>query len=90
VMAGAVMEGGRVWLNTAVSVPTDPHPGGPHSGRGGKARVMLAHRWAGVLETAGLDLVDRWRGARPGVRGRRGVRGSRRRPPTCGAIGSRS
>jgi site-specific DNA-methyltransferase (adenine-specific) len=58
VMARALVEGGRVWVNTAVSVPADPDPGGPHSGRCGKARVMLAHQWAGVLEAAGLVLVD--------------------------------
>jgi site-specific DNA-methyltransferase (adenine-specific) len=58
VMAGALVEGGRAWVNTAVSVPADPQPGAPHSGRCGKARVMLGHGWAGVLEAAGLSLVD--------------------------------
>ena len=53
VMAGVLVEGGRAWVNTAVSVPADLHPL-----RGGKARVMLAHRWAGVVEAAGLALVD--------------------------------
>jgi DNA modification methylase len=57
-MAGALVEGGRAWVNTAVSVPETPHVGGPHSGRTVKRRVMLAHRWASVLEGAGLDLVD--------------------------------
>jgi DNA modification methylase len=58
-MAGALVDGGRVWVNTAVSVPeTVPHVGGPHSGRAGKARVMLAHQWASVIEAAGLELVD--------------------------------
>ncbi len=58
-MAGALVEGGRAWVNTAVSVPElAPHAGGPHSGRAGKARVMLAHRWASVLEAAGHGLVD--------------------------------
>jgi DNA modification methylase len=28
VMARALVEGGRVWVNTAVSVPADPHTGG--------------------------------------------------------------
>jgi DNA modification methylase len=53
VMAGMLAPGGRAWVNTAVSVPADLHPL-----RGGKARVMLAHRWAGVVEAAGLALVD--------------------------------
>jgi site-specific DNA-methyltransferase (adenine-specific) len=58
VIAGALVGGGRAWVNTAVSVPADPQPGRAHSGRCQKARVMLAHRWAGVLEAAGLGLVD--------------------------------
>jgi site-specific DNA-methyltransferase (adenine-specific) len=58
VMAGALVEGGRAWVNTAVSIPTDPPASGPHSGRAAKARVMLAHRWAIALEDAGLNLVD--------------------------------
>jgi len=58
VMAAALVAGGRAWANTAVSVPAAPDSGGPPSGRAGKARVMLAHRWATVLEAAGLDLVD--------------------------------
>jgi len=57
-MAGALGEGGRAWVNTAVSVPDAPDSGVPPSGRAGKARVMLAHRWATVLEAAGLVLVD--------------------------------
>jgi hypothetical protein len=58
VMAGALAGGGRAWVNTAVSVPETPHVGGPHSGRAVKRRVMLAHRWASVLEGSGLGLVD--------------------------------
>jgi DNA methylase len=57
-MVGGLCEGGRVWVNTVVSVPEVPYTGGPHPGRCGKARVMLAHRWATVLESAGLGLVD--------------------------------
>jgi DNA modification methylase len=57
-VAWALIEGGRAWLNTAVSVPTSPHVGGPQSGSTAKRRVMLAHRWASALETAGLALVD--------------------------------
>jgi DNA methylase len=65
-MADALCEGGRAWVNTAVSVPEAPHTGGTHSGRSGKSRVMLAHRWATVLEAAGLGLVDQvaWCSAR--------------------------
>jgi site-specific DNA-methyltransferase (adenine-specific) len=54
----ALMVGGRAWVNTAVSVPHEVYEGGPHSGRTGKARVMLAHRWASILERAGLSVVD--------------------------------
>jgi site-specific DNA-methyltransferase (adenine-specific) len=57
-MAGGLVAGGRAWVNTAVSVPEAPALGDPHSGRTGKARVMLAHRWASVLGAAGLALVD--------------------------------
>jgi site-specific DNA-methyltransferase (adenine-specific) len=46
----ALVPGGRAWVNTAVSVPAPAD--------GGKARVMLAHRWAATFEAAGLDLVD--------------------------------
>jgi site-specific DNA-methyltransferase (adenine-specific) len=49
--AWALLKGGRAWVNTAVSVPRAP-------GGDGKERVLLAHRWAGVLEAAGLNLVD--------------------------------
>jgi DNA modification methylase len=57
-MARALVVGGRAWVNTAVSVPEISGDRGPHSGSTGKARVMLAHRWASVLEAAGLRLVD--------------------------------
>jgi DNA modification methylase len=60
----ALVPGGRAWVNTAVSVPA-PSIVGTASGAG-KARVMLAHRWATVLEAAGLVLVDQvaWCSAR--------------------------
>jgi DNA modification methylase len=57
-MARVLVVGGRAWVNTAVSVPELAGGRGPHSGSTDKARVMLAHRWASVLETAGLGLVD--------------------------------
>jgi site-specific DNA-methyltransferase (adenine-specific) len=57
-MARALLVGGRSWVNTAVSVPELAGDRGPHSGSTGKARVMLAHRWASALELAGLELVD--------------------------------
>jgi DNA modification methylase len=55
--ARVLIDGGRAWVNTAVSVPETGNTG-PHTGSTGKARVMLAHRWATSLEAAGLDLVD--------------------------------
>jgi hypothetical protein len=57
-MAGALVRGGRVWVNTAVSVPESARVRGRRSGGSTKARVMLAHRWASALEAAGLALVD--------------------------------
>lgn len=57
-MTDALIVGGRVWVNTAVSVPHEVEARGVHSERAGKARVMLAHRWASALERAGLALVD--------------------------------
>jgi DNA modification methylase len=65
-MARALVDGGRAWVNTAVSVPETAGDTGPHSGSTGKTRVMLAHRWATVLEAAGLGLVDQvaWCSAR--------------------------
>ena len=54
VIAGVLVTGGRAWVNTAVSVPEDPGEGGPHSQCTAKRRVMLAHRWASILERAGL------------------------------------
>jgi DNA methylase len=68
-MAGALVDGGRVWVNTAVSVPETPSPPGPHSGRMGKRRVLLARGWADALELGGsLQLVDQvsWPSIRAG------------------------
>jgi site-specific DNA-methyltransferase (adenine-specific) len=53
-MTDALMSGGRAWVNTAVAVPQNTGEAGP----GVKRRVMLAHRWASILERAGLALVD--------------------------------
>jgi site-specific DNA-methyltransferase (adenine-specific) len=50
-MAAALVPGGRVWVDTAVSVPKCPVSPG-------KRRVMLAHGWASTLDAAGLSLVD--------------------------------
>ena len=50
-MAAALVPGGRVWVDTAVSVPECPVSPG-------KRRVMLAHGWASTLVDAGLSLVD--------------------------------
>src|SRR5262245_20134464 len=49
-MARSVVSGGRVWVNTAVSVPETPAPAreGP-----GKRRVLLARGWADALEPGG-------------------------------------
>ena len=58
VIAGVLVAGGRAWVNTAVSVPEDQAQGGPHSERTAKRRVMLAYRWASILERSGLSLVD--------------------------------
>jgi site-specific DNA-methyltransferase (adenine-specific) len=55
VMHDALLHGGRVWVNTAVSVPAVPFGGAAPAG---KERVMLAHRWATALEAMGLSLVD--------------------------------
>lgn len=49
-IAGALVPGGRAWVNTAVSVPAEPGPA--------KRRVLLGHLWAGALDAAGLGLVD--------------------------------
>jgi site-specific DNA-methyltransferase (adenine-specific) len=57
-LAGAILSGGRVWVNTAVSVPETIHVGGHHSGWTAKRRVLLARGWADALEVAGLELVD--------------------------------
>jgi DNA modification methylase len=53
-MATALVEHGRAWVNTAVAVPEQPD----REGRSVKSRVMLAYRWAMALERAGLSLVD--------------------------------
>jgi hypothetical protein len=69
VMARALVPGGRAWVNTAVSVPEIPGPPGPHSGRAGKRRVLLARGWADALELGGsLVLVDQvsWPSVRAG------------------------
>jgi DNA modification methylase len=55
-MARTLVEGGRAWVNTAVSVPAEPDPG--PAGRACKCRVMLADAWAGTLTDAGLAVVD--------------------------------
>ena len=55
IVAGVLVRGGRVWVNTAVSVPDVPRP---DSGAAGKQRVMLAFGWAMVLMCSGLSLVD--------------------------------
>jgi len=53
-MAAALAEHGRAWVNTAVAVPEEPD----RSGGAVKSRVMLAYQWALALERAGLALVD--------------------------------
>jgi DNA modification methylase len=60
-MAAALVDGGRAWVNTAVAVPEDLE-----RNESVKARVMLAGRWAMALEIAGLTLVDQvaWCSAR--------------------------
>jgi site-specific DNA-methyltransferase (adenine-specific) len=65
VMARALIPGGRVWVNTAVSVPEHPFP----TGLSGKRRVLLARGWADALEFGGnLVLVDQvsWPSVRAG------------------------
>ncbi len=57
-IARALIPTGRVWVNTAVSVPVTPHVGGEHSGRCGKRRVNLAGGWADALVMNGLVWVD--------------------------------
>jgi DNA modification methylase len=58
-MARALVPGGRVWVNTAVSVPETPGAPGSNSGRTAKQRVLLARGWADALELGGrLVLVD--------------------------------
>jgi len=87
VMARALVPGGRVWANTAVSVPATPE--GSRSGRAGKRRVLLARGWADALELGGAWCWwIRCRGPRCGPVGVRGGPGRRRRRRTCGAITS--
>jgi DNA modification methylase len=63
-MARVLVDGGRAWVNTAVSVPAEPD----ESVRAGgcKCRVMLAQRWADTLADAGMVPVDQiaWCSAR--------------------------
>jgi site-specific DNA-methyltransferase (adenine-specific) len=64
-----LVPGGRAWVNTAVSVPEVPGPGGSYSGRVAKRRVLLARGWADALEFGGgLELVDQvsWQSIRAG------------------------
>ena len=53
-MADALTESGRVWINTAVAVPEDPE----RVGGSVKTRVMLAYRWA-MAPGAGRDRPGR-------------------------------
>jgi DNA methylase len=69
VISRALVPGGRAWVNTAVSVPETPQPGGPHSARAAKRRVLQARGWADALELGGgLVLVDQvsWQSIRAG------------------------
>jgi hypothetical protein len=55
-MARALVPGGRVWVNTAVSVPEAQ---GVRPGGTAKRRVLLARGWADALELGGgLALMD--------------------------------
>jgi DNA methylase len=63
VIARALVPGGRVWVDTAVSVPERPGP------QATKRRVLLARGWADALELGGgLALVDQvsWQSIRAG------------------------
>jgi site-specific DNA-methyltransferase (adenine-specific) len=55
-MHRCLIDGGRAWVNTAVSVPVGVDP--TVRDRGGKCRVMLAERWAETLAGAGITPVD--------------------------------
>jgi site-specific DNA-methyltransferase (adenine-specific) len=58
-IAGALPPGGRVWVNTAVSVPEQVPACGLYLLQTPKRRVLLARGWADALEHgAGLALVD--------------------------------
>jgi DNA methylase len=66
VIAEALIDGGRAWVNTAVAVPEAVEARGTASGSAPRRRVMLAHGWATALAGAGLSLVDQvaWCSAR--------------------------
>jgi hypothetical protein len=51
-------ETGRVWVNTAVSVPREQTAGGHHSRRTSKTRVLLNVEWAIHLQGIGLQLIE--------------------------------
>lgn len=58
-IARALVPGGRVWVNTAVSVPERQPVGGRHVGGTAKRRVLLGRGWADAIELGGgLHLVD--------------------------------
>jgi site-specific DNA-methyltransferase (adenine-specific) len=57
-MTRFLAEGGRVWVNTAVSVPRAVAWRGSRADRSTKKRVMLARDWSLYLEAAGLNLID--------------------------------
>jgi DNA modification methylase len=54
IAADALVDGGRLWWNTAVAVPEQPDP----DTAGPKRRVPLAYEWARRWEAAGLSLMD--------------------------------
>ena len=86
-MARALLPGGRVWVNTAVSVPEIPGPPGPHSSRAGNGGCC----WLGAGLTP-WSLVGAWcwstrcRGPRCAPGAARGGPGSPPPHRTCGAI----
>jgi site-specific DNA-methyltransferase (adenine-specific) len=61
VMAGALIEGGRSWVNVAPVVQEEPGGAGrngPHSGRATKVRQSLLDIWGSSLRGAGLAPAD--------------------------------
>lgn len=55
----SLIDGGRCWWNTAVSVPSEPTKGPHCNGRTGKRRVPLAQGWSGILrQHGGLSYID--------------------------------